>query len=276
MAEAHRGYAVLKEVDQGTFSRFIEWAYKGYYTAAGVRREVDVRASPVNVSDHGQEETKPLALQSEELAPEALEEPTEVAEELAWPEPAMEVEAPPLWEEPSLFRDEVPKWTFGTEKKSKKTKSKKAETKESLKESFIHRKVTIRRESISIPPSCPNKDSSEDYTDVFLSHARVYVFADKYFIQPLKLLALEELQTSLAIYTLYRRRTGDIVALLRYSYANTGDSVRHVEDLRTLLRHYIGYEMDTLIKDPEFRELMVKDGGALLGDFTDMVAKRIR
>ena len=54
-----------------------------------------------------------------------------------------------------------------------------------------------------------------------------------------------------------------------------------VEDLRTLMTQYIGYEMGTLMKDNAFKELMVDDdvlkasGGALLGGFMHMVAKRI-
>lgn len=36
MAETCGGVASLRNVDQGTFARFIEWAYKGYYTAASL------------------------------------------------------------------------------------------------------------------------------------------------------------------------------------------------------------------------------------------------
>jgi hypothetical protein len=110
---------------------------------------------------------------------------------------------------------------------------------------------------------------------VFLSHARLYVFAEKYDIQRLKTLALEELHRTLAVYNLHRRRTGDIIALLRYVYANTIVSARGGEDLRTLLKDYVGCEMNTLIKDEEFSELMLDDGGALLRDFMKLVVKRL-
>ena len=39
MAEAQRGFAVLDDVDEETIKRFIEWAYKGYYTAVCFRKE---------------------------------------------------------------------------------------------------------------------------------------------------------------------------------------------------------------------------------------------
>ena len=48
MAEAQKRCAVLKTVDEGTIERFIEWAYKGYYTAADFNLETTSRpASPV-------------------------------------------------------------------------------------------------------------------------------------------------------------------------------------------------------------------------------------
>ena len=110
---------------------------------------------------------------------------------------------------------------------------------------------------------------------MFLSHAQLYVFAEKYDVQPLKAYALEELHATLAIYTLYLVRTGDIIALLRYVYRNTGQSNGGKEKLRKMLTAYIGYEMDTLMKDEDFRDLMIEDGGPLLGDFLTMVGERI-
>ena len=45
MAEAQQGFATLGEVDQGTFSRFVEWLYRGCYHAAEPKQlEVAVAA----------------------------------------------------------------------------------------------------------------------------------------------------------------------------------------------------------------------------------------
>lgn len=33
MLEGNQGFAILEDVDQGTFTRFIEWLYRGYYHA---------------------------------------------------------------------------------------------------------------------------------------------------------------------------------------------------------------------------------------------------
>ena len=31
--EAQRGFAVMQDVDEGTFERYVKWSYKGHYTA---------------------------------------------------------------------------------------------------------------------------------------------------------------------------------------------------------------------------------------------------
>ena len=251
MAEAQKGFAVLEEVDKGTFERFIEWAYKGYYTTADFELKTSSPPSP--------------DLSSKELC-----------EMIEW----IQDPSPDIPSSPELARGAEPAteertldWDLGDLKKSKK--GKKAKTGHELKASFIRREYGVRREIISLPPTRANRGANEDYTEVFLSHARLYVFADKYDILPLKTLALEELHNTLAIYTLYPTRTGDIIALLRYVYANTVESARGGDELRKILRDYVGYEMKTLMKDGEFNDLMIEDGGPLLSDFTKMVAKRI-
>ena len=109
---------------------------------------------------------------------------------------------------------------------------------------------------------------------MFLSHARLHVFAEKYDIQPLKVLAFENLQITLANFTLYNERTSDIIELLRYVYECVG-TVPGMKDLRDLMTEYMGYQMDTLMKDKNFKDLMIEDGGEMLGDFMEMVRKRI-
>lgn len=103
----------------------------------------------------------------------------------------------------------------------------------------------------------------------------MYAFAGQFDIQLLKSVTFEELQAALAIFTLYVARIGDIIALLSYVYQETGPSTEGVEDLRTLLIHYVGYEMDISMKDEKFNELMIRDGGPLLEDIVNMLAKRI-
>ena len=235
MAEAQQGFAVLKEVDEGTFLRFAQWTYRGYYTSAEHDGNSDDQKGSKPVDD--------------------VENAVQI------------VDGTLLEAEPDYYRRRSSCSPYPSSVIQQSPRQK-------LKESFINRKYSVRQNSISVPPRA-NKSPTEDYTGVFLCHAQVYVFAEQYDIQNLKALALEELQLALAIYTLYPERTGDIVALLRYIYANTGEPAAGVEDLRTLLTAYMSYEIDTLVKDKAFKEVMLEDGGALLGDFMEVVEKRI-
>ena len=215
MAEAQQGFAVLKEVDKDTFTRFAQWAYSGYYV--GAKHEVEP-----NPSD-------------KEHTP---------AEEKYGPE----------WSEIDEMKDSI---------------------RRDLEKSFTSKFDSYLRSSSSLRLPRQNGNAAEDYTNVFLSHARVYVFADQYDVQGLKSSALKELHLALIFYILYPERTGDVIALIQYIYSNTGESVSGVDDLRSVLTEYMGCEMDTLIKDSAFKELMFEDGGALLGDFMKAVEQRI-
>ena len=85
--------------------------------------------------------------------------------------------------------------------------------KEVMKESFLVLQFCKPDdESIASAPRA-NSAPYEDYTNVFLSHAHVYVFAEKFDIQPLKRLALKSLHQTLAIFTLWPECVGDIAAL---------------------------------------------------------------
>ena len=274
MSEAQEGFAVIKDVDEGTFVRFIQWAYNGYYEAGEFKIDLP----------------RPDSASSEEkMAREPyLERPAPAAEALYSEEPAEESIPEIIGESKYYSRS----WTRSSdeerfEKRGKKgvevvstgtsspSRRESSRLRQALKESFINRQPTVRQQAISICPPRPNQASNEDYTEVFLSHARVYVFAEEYDIQSLKALALDELHGTLQNFYLYPERTGDIIALLRYVYANTGEPIDGVEDMRTVLKHYVGFEMDDLMKDKGFGDLMIEDGGALLGDFLKMVEQRL-
>ena len=145
-----------------------------------------------------------------------------------------------------------------------------------MREAFLSRPYKEYRSFIPIPPAKKNENDTECYEDIFLCHAKLYVFAEKWLIPKLKILALENLHETLKNFELYPSRTGDVVALLRHVYEHTSSPLfQGLEPMRKLLTEYIGFEMDTLIKDRDFQILMIDDGGDLLGDFMSMVLKRI-
>jgi len=256
MAEAQKGYAVLEDVDKGTFERFLEWGYKGYYKAADFAIEA-ISPPPVPRKKKKRESTTVIGgeVHSVTTAPE-LHDDVELAGR-------------------GELRSDWDKWLGNPKMKKGKDAEATQKTTQELKKSFLRRKYTVRRDAIGIPPARANRGELENYTEVFLSHARLYVFAEKYDIQALRTLALEELHHILTLYTLYRCRTGDIIALLRYVYANTRMPEAGDEELRILMRDYMGHEMSVLMQDEEFKDLMIEDEGALLGNFMEMVALRI-
>lgn len=275
MGEAQKGFATLPDVDEATFVRFIEWAYKGYYTAAefSTVEEEDRCAENDQGSDSG-----------EVHIAEPLPEVT-APNNGGWG--GFGIIAEPL---PEVTAPDDGKWGgFGITKKAKKKGKVESPdhpafptAREDLKISFISR-ISVERKRI--PTHRRNQRPSEVYRDVFLSRARLYVFADKYDIQPLKMSALDELHQALVVFTLYSQRTGDIIDLLRYVYTNTSETREGVEDIRTLMMSYVGFEMDILMGDPRFRSLMIEDpeleGLAIedrrnfWGDYMTMVHKRI-
>lgn len=256
MAEAQKGYAVLEDVEKGTFERFMEWAYKGYYKAADFAIEA-ISPPPVPRKKKKREST------------------TVIGEEVPSVATALELHDDVELAGRGELRSDWDNWLGNPKMKKGKDAEATQNTTQELKESFLRHKYTVRRDTISIPPARANRGELENYTGVSLSHARLYVFAEKYDIQALRMLAPEELHHILTLHAIYRCRTGDIIALLRYVYANTRAPAGGDEELRMLVRDYMGYEMSGQMQDEDFKDLMIEDRGALLGDFMEMVALRI-
>lgn len=237
LSEAQQGFAILEDVDEGTFVRFIRWAYNKDYPA-------------------------PEHTLVESISETSAQRPTPETPKDAWG-----------------VNDDHDAWGGWLPKKGKKNKNTghSSPSKGSLRESFItYYDSSSWGPSVddSIPRLRGNRAPEEDYSEVFLGHARMYVFAEKYDIQPLKTLALLKLHNTLSIFTLFPERVGDITTLLKYVYANTAEAVDGTEDIRTMLAHYIGCEMEMLIKEGEIKDLML-DNGDMLGDFLKMFASSV-
>lgn len=97
-----------------------------------------------------------------------------------------------------------------------------AARKQQLIEKF---KSKIYPESLSAPTkgfeARKNKDSSEDYSSVFLCHARLYVLGDTYLIPELQKLAIHRLHATLKEFVLYPSRLQDVIMLVKYVFENT-------------------------------------------------------
>ena len=97
-----------------------------------------------------------------------------------------------------------------------------------------------------------NTDPCEDYTNVFLSHAYLYVLGDKYDISPLCELAAHKLYETLKEFKLYVGKLGCILALAEYIFENT----RSDDKIRSLLIHYMACIVEDLAKEADFSPFM--------------------
>ncbi|KAI5925362.1 hypothetical protein F4810DRAFT_660166 [Camillea tinctor] len=97
-------------------------------------------------------------------------------------------------------------------------------------------------------------------SEVFLSHARVYVLADYYDIDRLKIRSLVKLHYSLANFELKSETLDYIVVLTEYCFKNTVDKGNEKDQLRELVLRYVAWKVDKLWKSNAFHELL--DGSA--------------
>jgi hypothetical protein len=239
MAEKNQGFAVLQEVDAPTFTRFVHWLYVGWY-------------------DHPR-----TAFQRRSTSP-FQPIPTRVKEA---PQPAAD--------------DSWDVWgSTSTKKEKKKRRSErdtlKVQVREALKADFVE---TSYKTPLTHPyhaaPARHNQETSEDYTEVFLCHVRMYVFAEKYDIEPLMIYAKKSLHETLAVFNLYQDRIPDVLALVRYVLENTTSRPGDQDNLRSVVARYIVTELKQLGLQPEFKELLRSDEGSFLDDFLSTLVEKV-
>ena len=292
MKESTEKEIKLPDVTATTFNMFLEWLYKGYYTMPKPTKDKPKQheeASPsrpispnLNFSFNG--ESAVVGIVSDDFQ-----------------------NSSPKMADDGIDND----WgSFGSKRKaSKKKKSaKRAHSPHSLPlrirnqskrncYTFQHdfKSAQYTEFSSSIPILGPrSNEPSEVFTEVFLGHARLYVFAEKWEIPRLDTLAWETLQETLKNFELSAACTDDVVALFEYVYGNTRATIEVLEyptegrdiygdgkiqvrmdPMRAMLIDYLGWQMDALIRNPGFATLIVRDGGALMEDFLEVVARRI-
>ena len=260
MEEAHKGSATLKDLDADTFVRFIEWAYKGYYTAADFTTVVqDGSDSADRYTEDKRVAEKPL-------------QRTKI--------PDMEDDLKPRPDQAILhIAESHGLGDHGSVSPEKRVVFPDQNTPTARPDTMPPPPPPVkRRNTIEIPRPRRNRNPNDVYSNVFLSHARLFVFAQKYDIQALKMLAHDELYVTLAVYTLYANRTADITDLLNYVYCNTSEQGGDEKDLRTMVMEYVRREIHTLESAKDFRDFMIADEGApaaLVDDFMTMIRERI-
>ncbi|KAF2445156.1 hypothetical protein P171DRAFT_514295 [Karstenula rhodostoma CBS 690.94] len=256
MKEAHDRTAE-QDVELEDFVRFVEYAYRGDYTAPSWVIEVSSAQHEVRVADATQSPNE-----DDLLAPNVSE-------------PAAEDENAPVTINDSF--NSIWGSSAKTDKKKKKVKSKIAVFRT---ENFNKRNYLPDGDpGEAIAARCaplPNSAPEENFTPVFLAYARLYSFAEMRLIHQLKALTLYKLHYVLGNFTLYPKRIRDVVELARHTYENTPARTADgtVDELRKLVVDYVACESAEIGKSKEFKELL-EEGGEFVSDFWDVVSKHV-
>lgn len=108
--------------------------------------------------------------------------------------------------------------------------------------------------SLRLPPSY---EPDEDYTDIFLCHARVYFFAKQYGISNLGGFSLLKLVHALKSFNICAESYSEINQLFRYICERIAEKENQKDDLYLMVWLYAACKVEDLWKSAEFRELTV-------------------
>jgi hypothetical protein len=265
MKESQKGHGPLEDVDVPTFGRFSEFIYTGDYNPAQPGQPSLSISSTKRESPGDVEQTA-----------ESFEEPP------AAPEPEEEQRTMVSWDVepvtgPTVEPAEADTWpTSAIGKRIKKRKSRKhpsrADPSHATEELFgLASPNTLTSPTIEVviaPPISvrstfiPTGDWRLDYLPVFLSHAQLYVFADKYEVRDLQRLAARRLDETLGLFQFSSPYATDFAALLQYAYDNTAEREGKTDLLRTIVVNFIANNIESLIHSEIFMA-MIENGGVI-------------
>ncbi|EXJ60379.1 hypothetical protein A1O7_04531 [Cladophialophora yegresii CBS 114405] len=263
MVEAEREFAVFDDVEEKTFIRFMEFAYTGDYSVA---EPVVVPHQPDIDVENGEDSRGGSVSPKMTDDPDAY--PPDVLEEVQVEEPDFDFPPPPRKKDKKKRITDP--WAFSGDEPAAPEPPKKSKG-EQLWESFQDEAI-VRAPSPWRPTT--NSDDSEDYTLVFLCHAKLYVFADKYSVEPLLNLVLQKLRLNLSRFILHSRRIGDVVELLQYAYENTADYRDGIDRLRDMVTDYVVCHLEKIVGHSDFGKLL-KENGDVAKDLMPKLVRRL-
>ncbi|KAG6078062.1 hypothetical protein E4U16_001688 [Claviceps sp. LM84 group G4] len=111
----------------------------------------------------------------------------------------------------------------------------------------------------------------KDYSELFISHARIFVFAQCYGVEALMDLSMQRLHETLCGFSLSTERINDVLALIRYCYEQPG-----LERLKKMVAMYSAAVVNSDIQDlviEDFEDLL-KERGDFAADMAWFLAYR--
>ncbi|KAI9673843.1 MAG: hypothetical protein M1829_003961 [Trizodia sp. TS-e1964] len=121
-----------------------------------------------------------------------------------------------------------------------------------------------RRIFVRVKNFAANTNPWSDYTNHFLSHAELCVFAIEWEVPALFIFALEKLHRSLISFMVHRERVGDIIKLVDYVYQKT-ESKGQGGCLRSMVSRYMLARSKDFLLTEEYMGLLDR-GGDLVKD----------
>ena len=241
MNEAKTRHVDWSDVDEDTFIRLCEYAYRSDYTPPDCLVSLETMKKTFIKK---KSKKKRALLNASPVDDQSLLQPPQDAE----PPPTTE-EPPPVNEEELPYKEKSIRMQY-------------------LRDSFSRLNLDFG------PRHKPAKDcfspkpntQDQDFTPVFLGHARLYVLADKYGIESLCQMVLSKVAQTLEIFTLYHRSVTTVIEFVRFVYSDGFRYVHGIGALRSLVTSYIASTLGQLGDDERFERLL-EDGGDFIVDF---------
>lgn len=260
---------VEEDINDETVMRFLEFAYTGDYTAPlpdilQLSTDDDTLAeafAPTGVTG-ASEEPEPLMAPSQydTMILGRTSSKKRKKKINPWRDTFGEAPASTPDRELEYFNGPVP--APSVEPSPFETDSSQKLSRRAIWENFCSQACTIERQPWQ-PPG--NNDQREDYTEVFLCHARLYKFSDRYECYDLMTLSLQKLRLTLSRYKFHQERAVAVVALLLYTYKHTMDYTEGKDKLRSLVLDYVACYIKQLMREQTFLDLL-EQGGTATGD----------
>ncbi|EUC40829.1 hypothetical protein COCMIDRAFT_40890 [Bipolaris oryzae ATCC 44560] len=263
MAESRERTVEYTDIEPEDFARFVEYAYRhDYTTPSWVHEKTHMEDQALPVQETVIAIREPITRSIVDIGPILIDPHRQPSSTSRLGQPSLENR----WE------------NWGSDKISKKKKKSKPEGVVNLRAGFnkLSYLTSSEPQAAMLAAFKPQYNTAvdQDFTPVFLAHARLYTFACMRGVDPLKRLTLHKLHQTLVGFQLYMRRASDIVELARYAYRQGDDRKDDgtKDELRQLVLEYIVCEVTTFGKHPAFLDLL-HEGGEFVVDFWSLAYK---
>ena len=126
----------------------------------------------------------------------------------------------------------------------------------------------------SCDPEIIDGPEENNITEALLSHTLLYILAEKWGIDSLKMLTLFKLHQTLSMLVIDFPKVPHIMELVRHGYAGTPDLETGIDDLRDLLCQYVAANVKVMSEHEDFLA-SIQDGGTFVRDLWKRVLPRV-